>query len=293
MPEGAVSFVAKPVFGANPPIGGVSRPADAPTHRGGRISDGIARLPGERASNEDLLAFYHTNSRVEVLEEILRRNEGLLHHALKRFSHSGEAYDDLFQVARMGLIKAAQRYDPARANSFVTYAMAIVDGEVRHYLRDCLLVRQPRWARALYQRIQEVQTEFYRTAKRSPTLSELAKAVNLREEGVLEVIRVYGVLNLHSLDEPFDEGSVEPPDRTLMRSVRQETFSLPIEDRIILYDALGVLSDLHKRIVYLLFFRDLTQQEVAQETGLTQRTVSREQSKALARLKAVLGKKLF
>lgn len=293
MPEGAVNSAVKPYFHANAPVRSISRPVDAPTRRRGRTSDGVAHLPEERVSNEDLIALYHTNSQVEILEEILRRNEGLLHHTLKRFSYSHEAYEDLFQVARMGLIKAAQRHDCARGSSFATYAMAIVDGEVRHYLRDCLLVRQPRWARALYRRIQEAQTEFYRTAKRSPTLSELAKAVNLREEGVLEVIRVYGALDLHSLDEPLGESDVGSPDRTLMRSVRQETFSLPIEDRIMLYDALGALSDLHKRIVYLLFFRDLSQEEVAQETGLTQRTVSREQSKALARLKAVLGKKLF
>lgn len=293
MSEGAVNSVVKPVCRANAPVRSISRPVDAPARCGGRISDGVAQLPGERVSNEDLLALYCTSSRVEILEEILRRNEGLLHHTLKRFSYSKETYEDLFQVARMGLIKAAQRYDPGRGSSFVTYAMAIVDGEICHYLRDCLLIRQPRWARALYQRIQEAQTEFFRNAKRSPTLSELAKAVNLREKGVLEVIRVYGALDLHSLDEPFGESEVGAPDKTLMRSVRQESFTLPIEDRIMLYDALRALSDLHKRIVYLLFFRDLSQEEVAQETGLTQRTISREQSKALARLKAALGKKLF
>ena len=247
----------------------------------------------DRFTNEELIAAYHQALDVRYLDELLRRNEGLLHHALKRFSYSEEAYEDLFQVARLGLIKAAQRYDSERATSFATYAMAIVDGEIRHYLRDNLLIRQPRWARAIYRRIQEAQTEFYRAQGRSPTMSELSEAVNLQEEGVLEVIRVYGALNLHSLDEPFADGRIEPPDRSLMRSARQETFSLPIEDRIQLYDALAALSDLHKRIIYLMFFRELTQQEVADEIGMTQRTVSREQSKALARLKVVLSKKIF
>ena len=254
---------------------------------------GVDAMAPERPSNEDLIAAYHLALDVTYLDELLRRNEGLLHHTLKRFSYSSETYEDLFQVARLGLIKAAQRYDCERGSSFATYAMAIVDGEIRHYLRDNLLIRQPRWARALYRRIQEAQTEFYRVKGRSPTMSELSEAVNLQEEGVLEVIRVYGALNLHSLDEPFLDGAVDPPDRSLMRSAKQETFSLPIEDRIVLYDALAALSDIHKRIIYLLFFRDFTQQEVADEIGMTQRTVSREQSKALARLKAVLGKKVF
>ena len=116
----------------------------------------------------------------------------------------------------------------------------------------------------------------------------------MQEEGVLEIIRVYGALDLHSLDEPFGDPRDSPaPDRTLMRSVRQETFTLPIEDRITLYQALGVLSDMQKKILYLLFFRDLTQQEVADEMGMTQRTVSREQTKALTRLKAILNKKIL
>jgi len=253
----------------------------------------IDAVPPDRLTNEDLIGAYHQALDVSCLDELLRRNEGLLHHALKRFSYSNEAYEDLFQVARLGLIKAAQRYDRGRGNLFATYAMAIVDGEIRHYLRDSLLIRQPRWSRALYQRIQEAQTEFFRAQGRSPTMSELSEAVNLQEEGVLEVIRVYGTLNLHSLDEPFADSGTDPPDRRLMRSTRQETFSLPIEDRIVLHDALAALSDLHKRIIYLMFFKDLTQQEVADEIGMTQRTVSREQSKALARLKVVLGKKIF
>jgi len=274
-----------------------ARPVAAGRHLSARRAGHSAGNEGafhvDRLTNEDLIGGYHQALDVRYLDELLRRNEGLLHHALKRFSYSDEAYEDLFQVARLGLIKAAQRYDPARATSFATYALAIVDGEIRHYLRDNLLIRQPRWARALYRRIQEAQTDFYRTKGRSPTMSELSAAVNLQEEGVLEVIRVYGALNLHSLDEPFAEGSIEPPDKSLMRSARQETFSLPIEDRIQLYDALSALSDLHKRIIYLMFFRELTQQEVADEIGITQRTVSREQSKALARLKAVLSKKIF
>jgi len=247
----------------------------------------------DQLTNEDLIGAYHQALDVTYLDELLRRNEGLLHHTLKRFSHSSEVYEDLFQVARLGLIKAAQRYDGGKGSSFATYAMAIVDGEIRHYLRDSLLIRQPRWARALYQRIQEAQTEFFRAQGRSPTMSELSDAVNIQEEGLLEVIRVYGALNLHSLDEPFADTGSDPPDKRLMRSTRQETFSLPIEDRIVLHDALAALSDLHKRIIYLMFFKDFTQQEVADEIGMSQRTVSREQSKALARLKVVLGKKIF
>lgn len=245
-------------------------------------------------SNEELVSTYQLSHDVTVLDQLLQRNEGLIHHVLKRFPHTSEPYEDLFQVARIGLIKAAQRFDLMKSCSFATYAIAIADGEVRHHLRDGLLLRQPRWARALYQRILDTQNEFFHSHRRSPSIKEISQAVNLQEEGVLEIIRAYGALDLHSLDEPFNDPRDAPaPDRTLMHSVRQETFALPIEDRITLYQALGVLSDMQKKILYLLFFRDLTQQEVAHEMGMTQRTVSREQTKALTRLKAILNKKIL
>jgi RNA polymerase sigma-B factor len=245
-------------------------------------------------SNEELVSTYQSTHDVTSLDQLLQGNEGLIHHVLKRFSHTSEPYEDLFQVARIGLIKAAQRFDLDKSCSFATYAIAIADGEVRHHLRDGLLLRQPRWARALYQRILDTQSEFFHTHHRSPSIKEISEAVNLQEEGVLEVIRAYGALDLHSLDEPFNDPRDAPSlDRTLMRAVRQEAFTLPIEDRITLYEALGVLSDMQKKILYLLFFRDLTQQEVANEMGMTQRTVSRERTKALTRLKAILNKKIL
>jgi RNA polymerase sigma-B factor len=277
--------------------------ADSPDDRSSdaRVSGRIgAQQTGAEGSdmsvlgNEDMVEKYQLSHDVSILDQLLQRNEGLIHHVLKRFSHTSEPYEDLFQVARIGLIKAAQRFSLDRACSFATYAVAIADGEVRHHLRDGLLMRQPRWARALYQRILDTQNEFYRTHHRSPSIKEISEAVNVREEGVLEIIRAYGAIDLHSLDEPFtDARDVPGLDRSLMRSLRQETFTLPIEDRIALYEALGVLSEMQKKILYLLFFRDLTQQEVATEMGMTQRTVSREQTKALTRLKAIMNKKIL
>ena len=285
-----------------------TRREDAPRAEGGPVVEaalvaegaGIQPAdPGEASdpngpANEELVSAYQMSRDVAVLDRLLQRNEGLIHHVLKRFAHTSEPYEDLFQVARIGLIKAAQRFDLEKSCSFATYAVAIADGEVRHHLRDGLLMRQPRWARALYQRILDTQNEFFHAHHRSPTIKEISEAVNVQEQGVLELIRVYGALDLHSLDEPFNDPRDSPaPNRLLIRSVRQETFTLPIEDRITLYEALGVLSDIQKKILYLLFFRDLTQQEVANEMGMTQRTVSREQTKALTRLKAILNKKIL
>src|SRR5665648_391017 len=81
--------------------------------------------------NEQLLAAYTETGPTATLDEIVRRNQNLLHHNLKRFAYASDPYEDLLQVANLGLIKAAQRFDAARGVRFSTYATAIVDGELR------------------------------------------------------------------------------------------------------------------------------------------------------------------
>lgn len=244
--------------------------------------------------NEQLLKLYAETGAHATLDEIVRRNQRLLHHILKRFSYVSEPYEDLLQVANLGLIKAAQRFNPARGVRFSTYATAIVDGELRHHLRDTLLMRQPRWVKKLYREIQEKSNELMHDLGRPPTLAELSITLNVNEEGILEVMSLYARLDLHSRNEPFDDEELQANvDSSRVHSLRLESFALPIEDRITLYQALDKLSAFQRRLIYLLFFRDLTQHEVADQLGLSQKKVSRESLKALDRLKVALGKKVF
>jgi len=244
--------------------------------------------------NESLVAAYAESGSPAALDELVRRNQRLLHHILKRFSYAEEPYEDLLQVANLGLIKAAQRFDPRRGVRFSTYATAIVDGELRHHLRDCLLMRQPRWVKKVYGEIQATSAELLRRLGRPPTMGELADALNINEAGILEVTNLYARIELHSRNEPFSSSEVEARvDREVVRSLRQESFALPIEDRIALYGAIDKISPFQRRLIYLLFFRDLTQSEVAEELGLSQKKVSRESIKALGKLKTILGYKLF
>jgi RNA polymerase sigma-B factor len=244
--------------------------------------------------NEELLVEYAETGSPEALDELVRRNQNLLHHILKRFAYADEPYEDLLQVANLGLIKAAQRFDPDRGVKFSTYATALVDGEVRHHLRDSLLMRQPRWVKKVYAQIQDTSNELIRKLGRPPQLGELAEAVNIHEKGILEVMNLYSRIDLHSQNEPFASAELQAEaDPGMVHSIRQETFSLPIEDKITLYEAVDKLSAFEKKLIFLLFFRDLTQSEVADELGLSQKKVSRESIKTLGRLKAVMGKRVI
>jgi len=244
--------------------------------------------------NEQLLAEYAKTRSPEVLDEIVRRNQRLLHHILKRFAFADEPYEDLLQVANLGLIKAAQRFDPGRGVKFSTYATAVVDGELRHHLRDTLLMRQPRWVRKLYREIEQTSQDLTRRLGRPPEVREIAAAMNVTEEGVLEVMNLYSRLQLHSKDEPFSADDLQAEaDPSVVRHQHLESFALPVEDRIALYQALDRLSAFHRRLIYLLFFRDLNQREVADELGVSQKKVSRESIRALGKLRAALGRKVF
>src|SRR5450759_988440 len=139
-----------------------------------------------------------------------------------------------------------------------------------------------------------MSTELMPKLSRPPEVRELEEGLNITEAGSLAVIKLYARVDRHSRNEPFAPGELsEGADPSTVRHLRQESFALPIEDRITLYDALDKLSAFQRRLVYLLFFKDLTQTEVAVELGLTQKKVSRESIKALGRLKQLLGRRIF
>jgi RNA polymerase sigma-B factor len=87
-------------------------------------------------NNEQLVADYAASRSPASLDQIVRDNQRLLHHVLKRFATADEPYEDLLQVANLGLIKAVQRFDPGKGVRFSTYAVPVIEGEVRHHLRD-------------------------------------------------------------------------------------------------------------------------------------------------------------
>src|SRR5660398_246756 len=166
---------------------------------------------------------------------------------------------------------------------FVSWAISAMVGE-----------RPSRWKYSCWVRIMRTQQEYFQREGRSPTIAEIAQETNIQEEGILEILRVYGATNLHSLDEPFADGLENlSPNRDLLRSLRQETFSLPIEDRITLYESVAKLSGMQRKLIYLLFFREFTQKEAGAELGMSQRKISRERTRALERLRALLKKKIF
>jgi RNA polymerase sigma-B factor len=222
-------------------------------------------------------------------EEIIAAYTPLIERILLDFRFSGIPADDLMQVGYLGLLNAIELFDPARGVKFKTYASHLIRGEIRHYLRDHRdTIRKPRWLRRLNQQIEETVGRYLSQEGRYPRLEELSAELNVGEDGLLEILKTREALRTVSL-EAEEEADHAEIDRRRIRHRTYASFQLPIEDRIVLHDAMEKLSLLQRRVLYHLFFADLTQPEVARRIGISQRHVSRVLSKSLTRLRAMLG----
>ena len=215
-----------------------------------------------------LLESYREDCDAEAGKELLARHERLLNFVVRRHAGTSEdSYEDLLQVGYVGLTKAMQGYEAGRGATFASYAYSMIDGEIRHHRRDTSIVKRPRWARSLYSQVSAATARLEEDLGRPPTEEEISEEANVTPEGIREVRKLFHETDATSLE-------VEP-DLSVVRSLRHESFALPIEDRIVLEQALNSLSELQRKVVYLFFYKDLTQTEIGKRLGLSQRKVSR------------------
>jgi len=237
-----------------------------------------------------LITACRENGDRRAIERLMDLHGRILNHVVRRYaSSSTESYDDLLQVGYVGLLKAVQGYKLDSSAKFSSYAYSMIDGELRHHFRDTGLVKRPRWARSLYSRISEATSTLTSELGRPPLPEEVAREVNVTVEGVMEVMKLFLDTSVSSLDESFSRDGDEAPDLAAIKSIQYETFSLPVEDRIQLEQALESLSELQRKVVYLFFYKDLSQTEIGKMLGLPQRKISRIIASSARSLKDRLG----
>ncbi len=244
------------------------------------------RLAEARTENDRVIglvwAYRETGDR-RAIEALFALHGKLLNHLVGRYARlSRESCEDLLQVGYVGLLKAVAGYDVDSGAKFGSYAYAMIDGELRHHLRDTQLVKKPRWARSLYARVSEATTRLTAELGRPPLVEEIASEANVSPEGVMELMKLYLDTSGVSLDGAEDGEGV---DLLAIRSIEHESFSLPIEDRIQLERALKSLSEVQRKVIYLFFYKDLTQTEIGRILGLPQRKISRVVTSSLKALR--------
>ncbi len=215
-------------------------------------------------------------------EEFIRGNLRLVLSVIQRFNNRGENADDLFQVGCIGLMKALDNFDVSQNVRFSTYAVPMIIGEIRRYLRDNNTIRVSRSLRDTAYKALQARDRLAAGSGKEPTLTEIASALSLPREDV--VFALEAIQDPVSLFEPlYNDGG----DAVfVMDQVKddKEADTLWLEG-IALKEALGRLGDRERRILRLRFFEGRTQMEVAGEVGISQAQVSRLEKNALTHLR--------
>jgi RNA polymerase sigma-B factor len=215
-------------------------------------------------------------------QELIEAHLGLVEYLARRFAGRGEPLEDLVQVGTIGLVKAVDRFDPEREVEFSTYATPTVVGELKRHFRDKgWAVRVPRRLQELNLQLGEIIGKLSQELGRSPTVSEMARAAGTSEEEVLEGLDSAHAYSLVSLDAPTGE-----EDLTLHEQIGEEDDTLELlEYRASLAPLLDELPPRERSMLYLRFFKGMTQSEIADRLGISQMHVSRLLAKTLATLR--------
>ena len=217
-------------------------------------------------------------------DELVKEFLPLARRLALRYRHTSESVDDLTQVAYVGLVLAADRYDPERGISFSSYAIPTIVGELRRHIRDhAWAARVPRGLQENVLRVTSVSSDLSGRLGRSPTPAELAKESGLETDQVLEAMEAASAYEADSLDQRMggDDDEREPLLNTL--GAVEPGYDL-VEYGASMRPAMAQLSEQERAIVAMRFYQDLTQSEIARRIGVSQMQVSRVLRRAVDRL---------
>lgn len=226
--------------------------------------------------------------RAEYREKLVDQYIGLVEFLARRFRNRGEPLEDLVQVGTIGLLKAIDRFDLDREVEFSTYATPTVVGELKRHFRDKgWAVRVPRRLQELHLELTKIVQRLGQELGRSPTVEEIADAAGATQEEVLEGLEIAQAYNFTSLDAPIDsDDSRSSSFADQLGSEDQQLANL--EDRASLAPEMAKLPEREQRIIYLRFFKGMTQSEIADRLGISQMHVSRLLNRTLTELREAL-----
>jgi len=227
-----------------------------------------------------------------IREQLIRGHSELAEKVARSFLTSGEPFEDVTQEAYIGLVKAVDTFDPSLGIKFSTYATHKINGQIRHYLRDrTSMIRQPGWLYERSRKVARLTEKLRHQLNREPTPDELAAEAGFTPDEVQEVLRTRGIFRVSSLDAPESQDGPEdiPLDRKRIQSLRAEVSPLPLEEKLALRDALQKLKRIERWVVYALYYRGLSQTEVATQLSISCNYVSHILRSALNRLRQILA----
>ena len=205
---------------------------------------------------------------------LFEENTGLIYSVAKRFLGRGVEMEDLFQIGSIGLLKAVDKFDMSYDVKFSTYAVPMIIGEIKRYLRDDGILKVSRSLKENHYRIYQVREALTRRLEREPTTGEMAAEMGISIEEL--------VMTMESGAE------VESLHKTIYQG---EGTEISLMDRIFLEEILGTLEAKERRLIYMRYFQNMTQMEIAHELGVSQVQVSRMEKRILRSLQESAEKK--
>ena len=237
------------------------------------------------ANNRDLLILAQAGDETAT-EELIKTNIGLVRNIASKFRDRGLDYEDIVQIGTIGMLKAIRSFDTERGTVFSTYAVPLIVGEIRRYLRDDGIIKVSRSYKKLGSELLRLKNEIIKNEGRDPHINELASALGVSAaEASVALDSISPVASLG--DRVYGEDGT-----TLEATIADDDALGDMErmcERIALSEAIKKMQPLWQKIVLLRYYRDLTQQQTAEKLGLSQVKISREEKKIFAFLRDELA----
>lgn len=224
------------------------------------------------------------NGNIEALEELINENTGLIKSIALRFAGRGADIEDLMQLGTIGMIKAARSFDFSYNTEFSTYAVPLIIGEIRRYLRDDGQIKVSRTIKRSGIEVMRKKEEFTKAHGREPSINELSDECGMSPHEITYVLEA--VSPVHSLSESVGSDG----ELTLETMIADKENAIDsLTDRIALREAVESLDAQARTIIHLRFIKELSQQQTGNILGLSQVKVSREEKKIMQKLREKLG----
>ena len=227
------------------------------------------------------------NGSREAKEILVERNLGLIRSVLRGFMNRGYESDDLFQIGSMGLLKAIDKFDHSFGVRFSTYAVPMIVGEIKRFLRDDGLIKVSRSLKQTAAEAKGIEESLFKEFGREPTIEEIAEKMEMPKEDIVMALEAsYQPEYLHSIIHQSDGAPLYLIDKIS----NEPEDSRDMVDSIILKDMLSSLKPRDRQVIILRYFKDQTQTEVAKQLGISQVQVSRIEKKIIEEMRKNLAK---
>jgi RNA polymerase sigma-B factor len=239
--------------------------------------------------------FNDMHGKLADVNDLMRQREAIFNRCLaladriaRHYGGRGEDIEDLTQVARLGLVKAVNRFDPSKGSHFVAFAVPTMMGEVRRHFRDHgWSMHVPRRLKDRHGHITRATMELTQTLGRAPTAGQLAELLDMTREDIVDSLLAAEAYRVHSIDAPVSSGDSAP--RMVSDTVGEVDFEFDrITDQETVRPLLTALPERERTVLYLRFFESMTQSQIAERIGVSQMHVSRILEKTLRELREQL-----